>query len=73
MANIWDKVTTVTTPSWTSISEITTPSWSAVTISNSITYSESADTTPSTDGIFDWEDVSSEWQYYTYEWEKLVS
>ena len=73
MANIWDKVTTVTTPSWTSVSEITTPSWSAVTISNSITYKESDGPTPSTDGIFDWEDISSEWQYYSYQWEKLIA
>ena len=51
---IWEKITTVTTPTWTSVSEITTPSWSSVTISNSITYRESDGTTPSTDGIFDW-------------------
>ena len=72
MANIWDKVTTVTTPSWTSISEITTPSWSAVTISNSITYSESADTTPSTDGINHWNNTTGQWELYSYEWCKLV-
>ena len=70
---IWEKITTVTTPTWTSISEITTPSWSSVTISNSITYSESDGPTPSTDGIFDWEDISSEWQYYSYQWEKLIA
>ena len=43
---IWEKITTVTTPTWTSVSEITTPTgdntddlfWSPVTILNSITY-----------------------------------
>jgi len=78
---IWEKITTVTTPTWTSVSEITTPTgdntddlfWSAVTISNSITYRESDGPTPSTDGIFDWEDISSEWQYYSYQWEKLIA
>ena len=43
---IWEKITTVSTPTWTSVSEITTPTgdntddlfWSPVTILNSITY-----------------------------------
>jgi hypothetical protein len=78
---IWEKITTVTTPTWTSVSEITVPTgdntdalfWSPVTISNSITYRESDGPTPSTDGIFDWEDISSEWQYYSYQWEKLIA
>ena len=43
---IWEKITTVTTPTWTSVSEITVPTgdntdalfWSPVTILNSITY-----------------------------------
>ena len=73
MANIWEKITTVTTPTWTSVSEITTPSWSAVTISNSITYKESDGPTPSIDGIFDWEDISTKWEIYGYEWGKLVT
>ena len=72
MANIWEKITTVTTPTWSSISEITTPSWSAVTISNSITYSESSGVTPSTDGIDHWENTTGQWELYSYEWGKLV-
>ena len=43
---IWEKITTVTTPTWTSVSKITVPTgdntddlfWSPVTILNSITY-----------------------------------
>ena len=43
---IWEKLTTVTTPTWTSVSKITVPTgdntdalfWSPVTILNSITY-----------------------------------
>ena len=72
MANIWEKITTVTTPTWTSISEITTPSWSSVTISNSITYSESSGVTPSTDGIDHWNNTTGQWELYSYEWDKLV-
>ena len=69
---IWEKITTVTTPTWTSISEITTPSWSAVTISNSITYSESSGVTPSTDGIDHWENTTGQWEAYSYQWDKLI-
>ena len=69
---IWEKITTVTTPTWTSVSEITTPSWSAVTISNSITYSESSGVTPSTDGIDHWDNPTGQWELYSYEWDKLV-
>ena len=69
---IWEKITTVTTPTWTSISEITTPSWSAVTISNSITYSESSGVTPSTDGIDHWDNTTGQWELYSYEWDKLI-
>jgi hypothetical protein len=69
---IWEKITTVTTPTWTSISEITTPSWSSVTISNSITYSESSGVTPSTDGIDHWNNTTGQWELYSYEWDKLV-
>ena len=72
MASIWEKITTVTTPTRTSVSEITTPSWSAVTISNSITYSESSGVTPSTDGIDHWENTTGQWELYSYEWGKLV-
>ena len=43
---IWEKITSVTTPTWTSVSKITVPTcdntdalfWSPVTILNSITY-----------------------------------
>ena len=69
---IWEKITTVTTPTWTSISEITTPSWSSVTILNSITYSESSGVTPSTDGIDHWNNTTGQWELYSYEWDKLV-
>ena len=69
---IWEKITTVTTPTWTSISEITIPSWSAVTISNSITYSESSGVTPSTDGIDHWDNTTGQWELYSYEWDKLI-
>ena len=69
---IWEKITTVTTPTWTSISEITTPSWSSVTILNSITYSESSGVTPSTDGIDHWDNTTGQWELYSYEWGKLV-
>jgi len=69
---IWEKITTVTTPTWTSVSEITTPSWSSVTISNSITYSESSGVTPSTDGIDHWNNTTGQWELYSYEWDKLV-
>ena len=62
MASIWEKITTVTTPTWTSVSEITTPSWSAVTISNSITYSESSGVTTSTDGIDHWDNTTGQWE-----------
>ena len=72
MASIWEKITTVTTPTWTSVSEITTPSWSAVTISNSITYSESSGVTPSTDGIDHCDNTTGQWELYSYEWGKLV-
>ena len=58
---IWEKITTITTPSWTSVSEITTPSWEAVTILNSITYSESSGDTPSTDGIDFWNNTTGQW------------
>ena len=69
---IWEKITTVTTPTWTSISEITTPSWSSVTILNSITYSESSGVTPSTDGIDHWDNTTGQWELYSYEWDKLI-
>ena len=69
---IWDNVTSITTPSWTGVSAITTPSWESVTILNSITYSESADTTPSTDGIDHWNNTTGQWELYSYEWDKLV-
>ena len=80
MANIWEKITTVTTPTWTSVSEITVPTgdntdalfWSPVTISNSITYSESSGVTPSTDAIDHWENTTGQWELYSYEWGKLV-
>ena len=72
MAGIWDKVTTITTPSWTSVSEITTPSWSAVTISHSITYSESSGVTPSIDLVNAWNLISDKWEHFTYDYEDLI-
>tara|TARA_R110001599_G_scaffold338070_1_gene556859 strand:- start:329 stop:547 length:219 start_codon:yes stop_codon:yes gene_type:complete len=69
---IWDKVTSITTPSWTGVSEITTPSWDLVTILNPITYSESSGDTPSTDGIDHWNNTTGQWELYSYEWDKLV-
>ena len=69
---IWDKVTSITTPSWTGVSEITTPSWETVTILNSITYSESSGPTPSTDGIDFWNNTTGQWEAYSYQWDKLI-
>ena len=72
MASIWEKTTSVTSPSWDSINKVTVPTWSPITILNSITYSESSGTTPSTDGINHWDNTTGQWELYSYQWGKLV-
>jgi len=47
---IWEKVTSVTSPSWTSIGEVTTPSWTSISKVTSPSWTSISEvTTPSWD------------------------